>query len=146
MKEAISDELALIAFLEYDAYHKEMEFYDTVLPKFNVKLQQLGEPELFAEAFGVCKDKNVLILEDLSVKAYKSRPAALGLNVAETQAILKRVATFHAICAILQEEQSDIFQNFKYGELKCSLSLSSHRVEMAFTWKLLHLPSLLKVT
>lgn len=121
MKEAVTDELALDAFLEFDAYHKEMEFYDKIVPKFDAKLKQLGESELFAEAFGVCKKKNVLILEDLSVKDYKSRPAALGLNVTETEAVLKKVATFHAICAVLQEEQPDIFANFKYGEFNLKI-------------------------
>lgn len=118
VKEAISDEVALSTFLEFNAYHKEMEFYVEIVPKFNKKLRQLGESELLAEAFGVCKEKNVLMLEDLSVKGYKSRPAAHGLNLAETQAVLKRIATFHAICATLQEEQPDIFDDLKYGGLK----------------------------
>lgn len=116
VKEAISNELALSTLLEFDAYHKEMEFYAEIAPKFNKKLQQLVELELFAEAFGVCKQRNILILEDLSEKGYKSRPAALGLNLAETKAVLRRIATFHAVCAVLQEEQPNIFENFKYGE------------------------------
>lgn len=123
MKEPVTDELALSTFLEFDAYHKEMEFYAVVAPEFNEKLKQLGESELFPEAFGVCKQRNILILEDLSEKGYKSRAAAHGLNIAETKAVLRRVATFHAVGAVLQEEHSDIFANFKYGELDILIRL-----------------------
>lgn len=117
VKEGVSDELSLKILLEYDIYNKEMEFYGEIVPKFNEKLKLLDEPSLLAEAFGVCKQRNVLILEDLSVLGYKSRSGADGLNANETKAVLKRLATFHAIGAVLQEEQPNIFASFKYGAL-----------------------------
>lgn len=116
VKEGVSDELSLKIFTEFDAYNKEMEFYDKIVPKFNEKLQLLGEADLFAEAFGVCKQRNVLILEDLSLLGYQTRAAADGLDATGTKAVLNRVAVFHAICAILQEEKADIFAKFKYGK------------------------------
>lgn len=124
MKEAVSEELSLEAFLEINAYHKEMEFYDEIVPKFNKKLKELGETELLAEGFGVCKQKNILILEDLSVKGYVSRSPAFGLDVTETKAVLKRLATFHAISAVLQDEHPDIFANFKCGESELQFNLN----------------------
>lgn len=116
VKEAVSDELSLTAFLELDAYHKEMKFYDEIVPRFNEKLKLLGELELLAEAFGVCKQRNILMLDDLSVKGYKPRSPELGFNVPETKAVLKRLASFHAISAVLQEDQPNIFTNIKNGE------------------------------
>lgn len=97
-----------------------MEFYE-IVPKFNRKLKELGEPDLMAEPIGVCAEKNILILEDLSTKGYQARSPTHGLNIHETKAVLRRVATFHAIGAVLQEEQPDIFANFKFGMFKIEL-------------------------
>lgn len=94
-----------------------MEFYGKIVPKFNQKLKILGELDLVAEPFGIWKKENILILEDLSAKGYQAQSPAQGFDVHETRAVLKRAATFHAICAVLQEEQSDIFGNFKAGTL-----------------------------
>lgn len=115
IKEGVSNEVILNAFHQYDVYDNEMEFYGKVVPKFNQKLKALGESDLIAEPIGVCAAKNILILEDLSAKGYQARSPAHGFNMQETKAVLRRVATFHAICAVLQEEQPDIFANFKKG-------------------------------
>lgn len=118
IKKGVSNELLLNAFHQYDVYDNEMEFYAKIVPKFNQKLKELDEPDLIAEPFGVCAEKNILILEDLSVKGYQARSPAHGFNMHETKAVLRRVATFHAICAVLQQEQPDIFANFKKGNIK----------------------------
>lgn len=117
IKEGVSNETLLNAFDQYDVYANEMEFYGKIVPKFNQKLMELGESELVAEPFGVCAEKNILILEDLSTKGYQPRSPAQGLNEYETKAVLRRAATFHAIGAVLQEEQPDIFGNFKRGNI-----------------------------
>lgn len=116
VKVAIPDGPILDIYMKFNVYHKEMEFYDKIVPKFNEKLKQLGESDLFAECFGVCRQRNVLIFEDLSAKGFKSRNPSHGLNADETKAVLKRLASFHAIGAVLQEEQSDIFTIFKNGK------------------------------
>lgn len=118
VKEAIADEVSLNALLQFDVYDKEILFYTEIAPKINQKLKELGEPELIAQPFGACKTRNILILEDLSAKGYQVRSPTNGLNYAETKAILKKVATFHAINAVLQEEQPNIFAGFKYGKRK----------------------------
>lgn len=115
IKEGISNEALLNAFQQYDVYDNEMEFYGKIVPKFNEKLKELGEPELFAKQFGICAEKNILILEDLSAKGYQARSPAQGLNEHETKAVLRRTAAFHAIGAVLQDEQHDIVANFKKG-------------------------------
>lgn len=118
IKEGVSSEIQLKAFDQYDAYDNEMEFYGKIVQKFNRKLTELGEPELIAEPFGVCAERNMLILEDLSAKGYKPRSPAQGLNEYETKTVLRRAATFHAIGAMLQEEHPDIFANFKKGKFR----------------------------
>lgn len=117
VKEGVSDELSLKILLEYDIYNKEMEFYGEIVPKFNEKLKLLDEPSRSIWCVLCVNSEIVLILEDLSVRGYKSRSGADGLNANETKAVLKRLATFHAIGAVLQEEQPNIFANFKYGAL-----------------------------
>lgn len=117
VKEAISDEISLEAFLQFNAYDKEIEFYEEIVPQINEKLQYLGEPKLFPEPFGSCRSKNVLILEDLSVRGYGVQPTTQGFNIFQTKFILKKIALFHAVCAVLQEERPNIFANFKYGLL-----------------------------
>ncbi|XP_055301832.1 uncharacterized protein LOC129568210 [Sitodiplosis mosellana] len=117
VKQAASDEWSLSAYEKFDFFNKEVEFYTDVAPKINQKLSDLGESELFAELIGVCKSKSIMILEDLAAKGYRVLPAKEGFNFEETKAILKRIAIFHAACAVLQEENPDIFANFKYGHL-----------------------------
>lgn len=111
----VSDEFLQNVFAQFDIYDKEIEFYGEIAPKISQKLSKIGELELFAESFGVCRMRNILILEDLSANGYQVLPMKQGFNFDESSLILKRLATFHAICAVLQEETPDIFANFKYG-------------------------------
>lgn len=115
IKEGITNEILLKAFQQYDVYDNEMEFYEKVVPKFNEILKELNESDLMPEPFGVWPEKNILILEDLSVKGYQVRSPTQGFDIHETKAILQRVATFHTICAVLQEQEPHIFTNFKSG-------------------------------
>lgn len=118
IKEGVSSEAILNAFEQFDVYDNEMEFYEKIVPKFNQQLRRLSESDLLPEPFGIWREKNILILEDLSAKGYQARSPAQGLNMHETRAVLQRAATFHAICAVLQEEKPDIFANFRAGKLK----------------------------
>lgn len=110
MKEASSD-------ADMDVFNAEMIFYKEIVPKINEFLEFLGEPELFPEVFGVCYTKKIIILGDLLAKDYQILPASRGYNIPEAKVILKKVAVFHAICAVLQEKEADIFANFTYGWL-----------------------------
>ncbi|XP_031636472.1 uncharacterized protein LOC116349260 [Contarinia nasturtii] len=114
VKEAIGD----AEFLQqYDVYKKELLFYEQIIPKMNEKLKLLNETDMFPEVYGACKSRNIIILEDLSVKGYQVLPVIRGYNVLETKSILRKLALFHAICAVLQEERSDIFSICKLGHL-----------------------------
>lgn len=72
---------------------------------------------MLPECFGVCKAKKIMVIEDLNAKRYSILPGHNECNIYETKAILKRVAVFNAIGAILRQERSDIFAIFKSGWL-----------------------------
>lgn len=105
------------AFSNYNLYDREIEFYGDIAPKIAAKLKDLGEMELLPETIGVCKSRKIISMEDLGAKGYETLPAQPGYNIAQTKAILKRMAKFHAIGAILQEENPNIYTNFKSGWL-----------------------------
>lgn len=107
MKEASSDAHSS------NASSQEISFYEEIASKFNDKLDDVGEPELFPEVYGVCKEKNLLIFGDLSSKGYQVLNR--GYNIPEAKSVLKRMAVFHAISAVLQEEHPSIFANFNSG-------------------------------
>lgn len=117
MKQEASDEWSLNAYEKFDFFNKEVEFYANVVPKINQKLREHGERDLFADLIGVCRLKKIIILEDLATEGYRVLAAKDGFNFEESKALLKRIAAFHAVCAVLQEEKPDIFANFKYGHL-----------------------------
>lgn len=96
-------------------FDKEGEVYSRFLPKIKVLLHQLNEPmNLLPELIGVCANKAIL-MEDLSVKGYKVAPKLVGLSLADTRVVLRKAALFHATCAVLQEKEPNIFNNFKHG-------------------------------
>lgn len=105
-----------------DAYRKEIRFYSEIAPKINEKLTELNEREMVPLALATCESQNILILEDLSVKGYRTVPGTNGYNFAEAKAIVKRIAQFHAISAVLNEEQPNIYANFQQGSLKIEFS------------------------
>lgn len=119
IKVPISDEVALGALTEFDIYNREIDFYADIAPKICQKVRNLNEPQILAEPFGVCKDKKIMIIEDLGAKGYGILPIQRGYNIPEAKAILNRLALFHAVYAVLEEEQPGIFANFKNGN--CSL-------------------------
>lgn len=87
------------------------------MPHIQRLLKRLNEPEaLIAETIGVCKLNKVMLFEDLAPKGYRMASIQRGFDLAEAKTILKKSAIFHAIGAVLQEEQPNIFANFKYGK------------------------------
>lgn len=103
------------AMTSFDVYEKEVEFYDQIVPRINEKLNDLNEPQLLPVCYGVCRTKKVMVIEDLNEKGYKILPGQNKCNISETKAVLKRMAVFNSIGAVLQQEQSDIFAKFTSG-------------------------------
>lgn len=119
MKTALSGDFAFDVLSACDVYNKEIEFYDKIAPKIIAKYQQLnGTDQLLPDIFGVCKVNKAMVFEDLSIKNYRLASVQRGFNLIEAKMVLKKAAALHAINAVLQEEQPNIFENFKHG--RCS--------------------------
>lgn len=116
VKAALSSGLAFETLSAHNVYNKEIEFYSVIVPHIQRLLKQLNEPnELIAETFGVCKFNKLMLFDDLTQKDYGMKSIQKGFNIAEAKEILKKSAIFHAICAVIQQEEPNIFANFKYG-------------------------------
>lgn len=127
LKTALTNGLAFETLSAHNVFNKEIEFYDEIVPKIKRFLIKLDEPDrIIAETFGVCKTNKVMLFEDLAPNGYGLASIQRGCNIPETKVIFKKLATFHAICAVLQEQQPDIFANFKYGNNNSSLFCSFH--------------------
>lgn len=134
MKAALSSGIAFETLAAHKVFDKETEFYDKIVPKINELLDKLNESDdLVAETFGVCKVNRVMLFDDLTIKGYGVASIQQGFNLEEATAILKKLAIFHGICAVLQEREPDIFANYKHGEL---LSLVPVR-NIRFQYKIL---------
>lgn len=117
VKTTVQSEFALKAMLAHNVYLKEMAFYGKIAPKYKDALARLNDTDqLVAEPYGVCSMHNAILLEDLSIKGYDIAPAVRGLNFNQTKLVLEKIAKFHAINAVLQQEDPDDFLSFKYGK------------------------------
>lgn len=103
------------ALTNFDVFEKEAQFYEKLAPKINEKLTALNEPQLLPVCYGICRERRVMVIEDLCAKGYKKLHGPNKCNIVETRAILKRMAVFNAIGAVMQKEEADIFVNFKSG-------------------------------
>lgn len=116
VKTAVSGEFAYEALAANNIYNKEIEFYSKIAPKINLALDKLNEPnQLIAKPYGVCNANNAILFEDLTTHGYRIASVYRGFNFEEAQIVLKKAATLHAIHAVLQQEEPNIFDNFRYG-------------------------------
>lgn len=105
------------ASIEFDSFGKEVEFYGKIIPKITSLLREINEhDQLVPGFFGVCDVNSVILFEDMNSKGFKILPAQQGYNFEEAKVILKKIASVHAACAVLQEREPDIFQRFQHGE------------------------------
>lgn len=126
VKAAVSGE-ALGALSEFNIYKKEMEFYCKIVPQIKNALKRLCDySQLTVETFGVCETNTAILLEDLSAKSYGLASIYQGLGVNDAKFVLKNAAKFHAINAVLQQDNENIFENFKYGKLESSPQIDAN--------------------
>lgn len=110
--------------LSYDMYSREMDFYVDIGTQINAVLRRLGEEQhLLAGLIGACRMNNVLVLEDMRDKAYQCYPLERGFDLCEAKIALRKMALFHAICAHLNEQHPQLFDNFRHGMCKCSTKI-----------------------
>lgn len=116
MKTSLPGDFAFDALSACNVYDKEIEFYGIIAPQIIAKYRQLNEPnQLLPETYGVCNTNKAMLFEDLSLKGYGLSTVRRGFNMVETKFILRKAAALHAINAVLQQNQPDIFKNFKHG-------------------------------
>ncbi|XP_013107725.2 uncharacterized protein LOC106087281 [Stomoxys calcitrans] len=99
-----SSEKFRIMIKEWQVFIKERRTYGKLIPKFEEYYQLKGENVKFApsmlEPLGTHIKEDHLILEDLRLKGFKNFNRHLGLDVIHTQAVLKKLAQFHAASAL----------------------------------------------
>lgn len=114
---ALNGESAVGALNELNVYEKEMEMYEVILPQLKRLLRTAGaDGKLFADTIYVSKPHQSILLEDLSVGGYNSKTVKDGFGMGHSKAILSLLAKYHAAASVLQEQQPDVYKNFKYGE------------------------------
>lgn len=117
-----------------DIYKKEMEFYCKIVPQFKKGLERLHDiSQIVPEIFGACETNMMILMEDLSAKSYGIASVYQGLDLKEAQIVLKKAAKFHAINAFLQQENENIFENFKYGKKNC-IQFDTKRSNQRVKW------------
>ncbi|KAJ6636145.1 hypothetical protein Bhyg_14732, partial [Pseudolycoriella hygida] len=102
---------------DLNVYEKELEMYEQILPKLRRLLDNAGHNgELFAATMYVSFSKKAIVFEDLAQKAYKIPSSKSGMDMIHTKVFLKKLAKFHATCAVLEEQQPGVFKNFQNGK------------------------------
>lgn len=101
-----------------DVYDKEMEMYEKILPQLKIMLNDINEndEQIFANTIHVSQVHNAILFEDLTAKDYGIRATKDGFDLIQAKMILSKLATFHALCATLQDKQPNVFENFKHGK------------------------------
>lgn len=128
---ALNSDAAFELLCGYNVFEKEIEFYDQIRPKINAKLREFNKSDqLIAETYGVCKKNQAILFEDLTCRGLRCLSVYQGYDLHESKLVLRKIATFHAVNAILKTEEPNIFENFKYSE--CSSQLISHSDEIAY--------------
>lgn len=99
-----------------DAYDKELEMYEYVLPRLTKTLKEHHIIEdIFATTIYVSYSKKAIVFEDLSLKDYRMPARSDGLDMAHTKLLLTNLAIFHASAAQLHESEPEVFKNFTHG-------------------------------
>lgn len=95
---------------KFNVFPKEIEVYNSILPRFEALFRNSGEeevqfsPRCLRTSCGKEQPGNMLILEDLCVKGYRTANRLVGLDVAHAELALKALAQFHAASAVYYQE------------------------------------------
>lgn len=100
----------------YNVHEKEMEMFENIFPEFKKILEVGGEGEnVFPTAVFVDREREVLILADLSVTGFVLSDHPIGSDLEHTKWSLKKLARFHAASMVLLDSKPDAFKNFDVG-------------------------------
>uniref|UniRef100_A0A1I8PG57 CHK kinase-like domain-containing protein n=1 Tax=Stomoxys calcitrans TaxID=35570 RepID=A0A1I8PG57_STOCA len=101
---------------DWHLFEKEQMVYTKYLPKFEEMLQNAGTSVKFGPQLLMpsCKDikEAIVILEDLRPKGFINVSRRLGLDMQHTEAVLRKLAQFHAASAQYVQEEEEISHLF----------------------------------
>lgn len=119
VKLALLDGSPAIKYLvDMQVSEKEIEMYQKVMPRMKQLLHISGySNKIFADTYFVSNINQAMCFEDLSVSGYGMVQHLNGFDMMHAKMVLSKLAKFHAAGAVMQEQQSDVFKNFKLGIL-----------------------------
>ncbi|XP_037953862.1 uncharacterized protein LOC119684004 [Teleopsis dalmanni] len=110
------DELARQIMEPYDIFNCEMSIYESVLPKLNTLLREIGDNEqIFAATMNVDYRKSALIFEDLTMRGFTNPDRLQGLDKNLSKMVLKKLAKMHAASAVLNEREPRSLEHYDRG-------------------------------
>ena len=85
---------------EWQVFEKELECYTSYLPEFEAMYKAIGLNIKFgAKVFKTKASKDLIIMEDLSIKGFRNTKRQEGLDVEHIKKALEKLAQFHAASA-----------------------------------------------
>lgn len=101
----------------YNIVAKEIDLYESVLPKIKNLLLSIGiHSDIFPDTISTEKDAEIIIMEDLTVKKYIMLDRLKGLpDRSHLKLFLERLAQIHAASVILYEKDNAIYRNCPFG-------------------------------
>ena len=100
----------------YNVHEKEMKIFRKILPECRKVLNSIEETKsIFPKAIAVDRVREVLVLEDLTVKKFMMADRKVGLDLKQIKLALESLARFHAASMIVMEENPKAFKIFDVG-------------------------------
>ncbi|KNC29962.1 hypothetical protein FF38_08534 [Lucilia cuprina] len=86
---------------KWDMFSTEMGMYQKVVPEFEKMYANVGLKVKFgARAFKMSTQEDYILLEDLTKKGFKNAPRQECLDIEHCEAVLKKMAQWHAASAV----------------------------------------------
>lgn len=99
-------------------FPKEEEMYQRIIPAFEQLYKDIGEPIQFAPKLNEL-DRSIgidlILMEDLQAKNFRNGNRIKGLDMIHSQAVLKKLAEFHAASACYVEKYEQFSEDFTVG-------------------------------
>lgn len=103
LKSSLEDDLMSEITETYSTFQRETAVYKHIAKDGEKLLQSIGDDTIFAP-YSVYSDDKVIVLEDLSVRGYKTGDRKERLDFNHLKATLTKVAKFHAVTAVLMTQ------------------------------------------
>jgi len=119
----------------WKVFDKERQTYGQYIPEFEQMYREAGKDITFGPRYYEAKnqpEEELIVLEDLGKRGFKNLDRQSGLDILHTEAILEKLAQFHAASAVRFElkgaypaeydrnvcSQEDTFKDFRETQTK----------------------------